>query len=269
MTINTNVRYWPDAIVPILNGNASTEFADFRNRAKMLVDFRAKGTEPLSEELATPEKLEQNIKDFYCDYCSFTQIVNVSERVDALSKNRFMQEVCSSKEGCFDEAETYYLKKTGFPGAMKATPGGVDLLGNSKAKNWLRTYYFAISTAEGIKNNVNAYRGLPITEIKRLSGLRGLASGWFKHYPQEVNKHMIAYLKQVLEMDSLGIPHSSISADSLLFDYYDRYLKLAGEFRQLDRTHPAIGKDGQPYSREKAYWDSIQSNFDRFLISAQ
>ncbi|MDP1879884.1 MAG: hypothetical protein Q8K60_02965, partial [Parachlamydiaceae bacterium] len=142
MITNTSLRYWPDAITPIFNGTASTEYDDFHSRADLMIKFRQRSGEPLPAELTNKQNLEKSIKEFYIYYCLITQIVEVADRVILLANSRFMENISIFKD-VFDEDEKMYLNGCSLPAAMKATPGGVKILSNQEANKWIKSYYFA------------------------------------------------------------------------------------------------------------------------------
>lgn len=268
------LRYWPDAITPIVNGTAPANYADFRARAHMLLAF----------------KHEDSIKECYEAYCANSQLVDISDRVDVLSKTKFLHEISICTE-TFDADETTYMEVCSFPGAMKATPGGLELIQNQKASQWLSTYHLGITSPKTIEYNVRAYRGLTRDQMVELSEQRGLASGWFQFYGlskeqmkeraeklgfkkeefnfEPIDKTTVQTLMDVLKMDSQGTSHQDFFPKSLMSIYYEKYIALATTFRELDQKGVAIGKDGVPYSREKAYWESLQSNLTTFIEKAK
>ncbi|MDP1880891.1 MAG: hypothetical protein Q8K60_08120 [Parachlamydiaceae bacterium] len=261
---NINFRCWPEAIIPILNGSASTDYDEFHSLAAILMNFRKK-TKSFPEELQNIDDAEKCIKEFYSDYCAVTQIVDVADRVIMLFKSRFMKAISSYKEDSLESDEKNDLEIFRLL-LMNASPGGIQSLINPESKNWIKTYFFAITNPQAIQNNVKPYRGLDLSTILLLFKEINCASKWLKDYPNHITKDNIAHFKQVLEMDSVGIPHDEFCYGNYkMKEYYHSNVRLGVIFRALDAIQPAKNKDGSVYSRERAYWDVLQSNLQEII----
>lgn len=270
MSAVTMLRYWPDAFIPIINGTAPTNFEEFHTHADMLLKFRNRAeSNLLTADFADPIALENTIKEFFSSYCTMSKVIDISERVNTLSQTRFITEISTYNADIFDADENTFIEACAVPGALKATPGGLTLLENPEARKLLTSFTFAITVPKDIHYNMKSYRGLSLEQMKYLSTQRGFASEWFQHYPIKIDKEAIRLMKEALATNANGISDAAILPNKLMQTYYQRYIDLSLKFRQLDQKGLALDKDGVPYSRENAYWESLQTNLQHFIDNAK
>lgn len=268
MAIDRRPGYWPEFLIPILNGTTSDDLNTLRQNAEALLKFRKAGNN-IPEEFTGDQVPEHLLEDLHKAYCEMTRITDLSERIEKLSKTLFMQLVASSEIKDFDTDEQNYMISCALPGALKASKGGLELLENPHANAWILKFLFAITSHKTIKNNVKAYRGLGQDQMKQLSAKRAAASGWYQGYlNQTVSKGDIELLKKTLALKDHGMSNPPLFVNNMS-PYYDLYISLGAEFKKLDDKQLAMDGNTDSYRREEAYWLSVDKNLETFLTNAK